>query len=113
MAPVYYKKMAFIAFFNAGCARARYPRPLYPREGRLLHSAITAATDKRCVTIDGKERCKVADPDQQCRDDERGYIYIRRPRQYRAWISSKLAARRAPSPGLPSMAGSSPCRVGS
>ena len=38
MAPVYYKKMAFIAFFNAGVPRARHPRSLSPEGSRLFHS---------------------------------------------------------------------------
>jgi len=76
MAPVYYKKMAFIAFFNAGVRALDIRDPYHPREVGYFIPPITAATDKRCVTIDGKERCKVAIQTNNVETDERGYIYI-------------------------------------
>ena len=82
MAPVYYKKMAFIAFFNAGVRALDIRDPYHPKEVGYFIPSITATTDKRCVTIDGKDRCKISDPDQQCRD-RRARLYLhRRPRQY-------------------------------
>ena len=68
MAPVYYKKMAFISFFNAGVRALDIRDPYHPAEVGYFIPAITAATDKRCVKIDGKDRCKVAIQTQQCRD---------------------------------------------
>src|SRR6202521_377260 len=76
MAPVYYKKMAFIAFFNAGVRALDIRDPYHPAEVGYFIPAITAATDKRCVTIDGKDRCKVAIQTNNVETDERGYIYI-------------------------------------
>src|SRR5207237_10577569 len=52
MAPVFYKKMAFIAFFNA-CVRAIDIRdPYHPTEVGCFIPAITAAIVKRCVDVD-------------------------------------------------------------
>jgi hypothetical protein len=76
MAPVYYKKMAFIAFFNAGVRALDVRDPYHPTEVGYFIPSITAATDKRCVTIDGKERCKVAIQTNNVETDDRGYIYI-------------------------------------
>ncbi|MGY4476641.1 LVIVD repeat-containing protein [Bradyrhizobium sp. USDA 3364] len=75
MAPVYYKKLAFIAFFNAGVRALDIRDPYHPREVGHFIPSITSATDKRCVTIDGKERCKVAIQTNNVETDDRGYIY--------------------------------------
>jgi hypothetical protein len=76
MAPVYYKKMAFIAFFNAGVRALDIRDPYHPVEVGYFIPSITAATDKRCVTVDGKDRCKVAIQTNNVETDDRGYIYI-------------------------------------
>lgn len=76
MAPVFYKKMAFISFFNAGVRALDIRDPYHPQEVGYFIPSITAATDKRCVKIDEKERCKVAIQTNNVETDERGYIYI-------------------------------------
>ena len=76
MAPVFYEKMAFIAFFNAGVRALDIRDPYHPKEVGYFIPSITAATDKRCVKIDGKDRCKVAIQTNNVETDERGYIYI-------------------------------------
>jgi hypothetical protein len=76
MAPVFYKKMAFIAFFNAGVRALDIRDPYHPKEVGYFIPAITDKTDKRCVTIDEKERCKVAIQTNNVETDDRGYIYI-------------------------------------
>jgi hypothetical protein len=47
MAPVYFKKMAFISFFNAGVRALDIRNPYSPREVGHFIPAITAATDRR------------------------------------------------------------------
>ena len=76
MAPVYYKKMAFISYFNAGVRALDIRDPYHPTEVGYFIPSITANTDKRCVKIDGKDRCKVAIQTNNLETDERGYIYI-------------------------------------
>src|SRR4051812_20242326 len=76
MAPVFYKKMALIAFFNAGVRALDIRDPYHPGEVGYFIPSITAMTDKRCVKVDGKDRCKVAIQTNNVETDERGYIYI-------------------------------------
>ncbi len=76
MDPVFYEKMAFIAFFNAGVRALDIRDPYHPKEVGSYIPAITEATDKRCVTVDGKDRCKTAIQTNNVETDARGYVYI-------------------------------------
>jgi hypothetical protein len=76
MAPVFYKKMAFIAFFNAGVRALDIRDPYHPKEVGYFIPSISDKTDKRCVPVDGKDRCKVAIQTNNLETDDRGYIYI-------------------------------------
>jgi hypothetical protein len=75
MAPIYYKKLAFIAFFNAGVRALDIRDPYHPREVGYFIPSITEATDKRCVKVDGQDRCRTAIQTNNVETDERGYIY--------------------------------------
>ena len=76
MAPVFYKKLAFVTWFNAGVRALDIRDPYAPREVGFFIPAITAATDKRCIKVDGKDRCKVAIQSNNVETDDRGYIYV-------------------------------------
>jgi hypothetical protein len=76
MAPVYYKKMAFISWFNAGVRALDLRDPYHPKEVGYFIPAITDKTDKRCVKVAGTDRCKVAIQTNNVETDERGLIYI-------------------------------------
>jgi hypothetical protein len=76
MAPVFYKKVALIAWFNAGVRAIDVRDPYHPKEIGYFIPAITDKTDKRCVKIDGKDRCKVAIQTNNVETDDRGYVYI-------------------------------------
>ena len=76
MAPIYYKKLVFIAFFNAGVRALDIRDPFHPKEVGYFIPSITQNTDKRCVKVDGQDRCKVAIQTNNVETDERGYIYI-------------------------------------
>jgi hypothetical protein len=76
MAPIYYKKFAFITFFNAGVRALDIRDPYHPKEIGYFIPAITEATDKRCVKVDGQDRCKIAVQSNNVETDDRGYIYV-------------------------------------
>jgi hypothetical protein len=76
MAAVYYQKLVFITFFNAGLRALDIRDPYQPKEVAYFIPSITAATEKRCVKIDGQERCKVAIQSNNAEIDDRGYIYV-------------------------------------
>jgi hypothetical protein len=76
MAPVFFRKLAFISFFNAGVRAVDIRDPYHPREVGFFIPSVTEATDKRCVKIDGQDRCKIAIQTNNVETDERGYIYI-------------------------------------
>jgi len=76
MAPVFYKKVAFIAYFNAGVRAVDVRNPYQPKEIGYFIPSITQATDKRCTKIDGVERCKTAIQSNNVETDDRGYIYL-------------------------------------
>jgi alkylation response protein AidB-like acyl-CoA dehydrogenase len=59
-APIYYRKLVFLAYFNAGVRAVDIRNPFAPREVAFFIPAVTPATAKRCVKIDAAERCKVA-----------------------------------------------------
>jgi hypothetical protein len=76
MAPIFYKKVAFIAYFNAGVRAVDVRDPYHPKEIGYFIPSISEATDKRCVKVNGQDRCKVAIQTNNVETDDRGYIYI-------------------------------------
>ena len=76
MDPVFYRKLAFISWFNAGVRALDVRDPYSPREVGYFIPSITAATDKRCIKVDGIDRCKIAIQTNNVETDDRGYIYI-------------------------------------
>jgi hypothetical protein len=76
MSPIYYKRVVFIAFFNAGVRALDVRDPYHPREIGYYIPAVSDKTDKRCVGSGASERCKVAIQTNNVDVDDRGYIYI-------------------------------------
>src|SRR6516162_9037555 len=76
IAPMYDKKLVFVTFFNGGVRAVDIRDPYHPKEAGYFVPAITDKTDKRCIKVDGKERCKVAIQSNNLDVDDRGYIYV-------------------------------------
>jgi hypothetical protein len=76
LTPIYYKRVLFIAHFNAGVRALDIRDPFHPREIAYYIPAITDKTDKRCVGTGAEQRCKVAIQTNNVEVDDRGYIYI-------------------------------------
>jgi hypothetical protein len=76
MTPIYYGRVIFVAFFNAGVRALDIRDPFNPKEIAYYIPPVTANTDKRCVGRGADERCKVAIQTNNVEVDDRGYIYI-------------------------------------
>jgi hypothetical protein len=74
--PIYYKRILFLAHFNAGVRAVDIRDPYHPHEVAYFIPSITANTDKRCIKVKGLDRCKIAIQTNNVEVDDRGYIYI-------------------------------------
>ena len=74
--PIYYKRVLFLAHFNAGVRAIDIRDPFNPKEIGYYIPAITSKTDKRCVGTGADQHCKVAIQTNNVEVDDRGYIYI-------------------------------------
>ncbi|HZQ60886.1 MAG TPA: hypothetical protein VFC24_06020, partial [Casimicrobiaceae bacterium] len=75
MTPIYYKRVLFLAHFNAGVRAIDIRDPYHPKEIGYYIPAVTANTDSRCVKVNGQDRCKIAIQTNNVEVDDRGYIY--------------------------------------
>lgn len=76
MGPIYYKRIVFFSWFNAGVRAVDIRNPFAPREVGYYIPAITKNTAKRCLKVDGVDRCKIAIQTNNVEVDDRGYVYI-------------------------------------
>ncbi len=76
MTPIYYRRIMFEAWFNAGVRAVDIRDPFNPVEIAFYIPATTPDTDERCVTIGGVETCKIAIQTNNVDVDDRGYIVI-------------------------------------
>jgi hypothetical protein len=76
MTPIYYGRVLFVSFFNAGIRAVDIRDPYNPKEIAFYIPAVTDKTDKRCVGEGANERCKIAIQTNNVEVDDRGYVYI-------------------------------------
>jgi hypothetical protein len=74
--PIYYGKLVFVSWFNAGVRAIDVRDPWSPREVAFYIPATTPNTDVRCTTIAGVEICNFAIQTNNVEVDDRGFIYI-------------------------------------
>lgn len=75
-APIFYRKLVFLAYFNAGVRAVDIRDPYRPREAAFYIPATTARTAERCVPTDGGRSCKVAIQTNNVEVDDRGFVYL-------------------------------------
>jgi hypothetical protein len=73
--PIYYRRILFLAHFNAGVRAVDIRDPYHPREVAYFIPSITAKTEPRCIKIGDADRCKLAIQTNNVEVDDRGYIY--------------------------------------
>ena len=76
MTPIYYRKVVFVSYFNAGVRAVDIRDPFSPKEVGFYIPETTENTDPRCITVNGVERCKTAIQTNNVEVDNRGFIYI-------------------------------------
>jgi hypothetical protein len=74
--PVFYGRLVFLAYFNAGVRAVDIRDPFHPVEAAYFIPEVTARTAKRCVDVAGVPRCKTAIQTNNVEVDDRGYIYL-------------------------------------
>lgn len=75
LTPIYYNRILFLTYFNAGVRAVDVRDPFHPQEIGYYIPGTTDKTDKRCVGKGAEEKCKIAIQTNNVEVDDRGYIY--------------------------------------
>jgi hypothetical protein len=73
--PIYYGRVLFVTFFNAGVRAVDIRDPFNLKEIGYYIPAVTANTEQRCLESDPK-KCKTAIQSNNVEVDDRGYVYV-------------------------------------
>ena len=76
MTPIYYERILFVSYFNAGVRALDIRDPFHPKEIAYYIPPVTDKTDKRCIGQGADQKCKTAVQTNNVEVDDRGYIYI-------------------------------------
>ena len=74
--PIYYRRIMFIAHFNAGVRAVDIRDPYHPKEIAYYIPVITDKSDRRCAKAVQDPRCRLAVHTNNVEVDDRGYVYI-------------------------------------
>jgi hypothetical protein len=74
--PIYYGRVAFVTFFNAGLRALDIRDPYNVREIGHYIPAITDKTDVRCVGQGAQQVCKTAIQSNNVEVDDRGNVFV-------------------------------------
>ena len=74
--PPFYKKIVFVAYFNAGVRAIDVRDPYNPTEVAFFIPKTTSGTDLRCGTFRGATVCRQVIQTNNLTTDDRGFIYI-------------------------------------
>ena len=75
MTPIYYKRLMFFSWFNAGVRVVDVRNPYRPKEVGYYIPARTAKTDLRCADEENKTGCVPVIQINNVEVDDRGYVY--------------------------------------
>jgi hypothetical protein len=73
--PIYYNRVLFVAFHNAGVRAVDIRDPYQPKEIGYYIPAVNKNTQESCYGKDSDRHCKVAIDTNNVEVDDRGYIY--------------------------------------
>ena len=73
---VYYRRIMFIAHFNAGVRAVDIRDPYHPKEIAYYVPVITDKNDRRCAKAVHDPRCRLPVHTNNVEVDDRGYVYI-------------------------------------
>ena len=74
--PMFYKKIVFVSYFNAGVRAVDIRNPYQPVEAGYFIPATTKNTQPSCLNENEESRCRIAVQTNNVELDDRGYIYI-------------------------------------
>jgi hypothetical protein len=74
--PIYYGRVMFFSWFNAGVRAVDIRDPFNPVEIGFYIPATNSNTEERCATINGVRQCAVVIQTNNVEVDDRGYVYI-------------------------------------
>jgi hypothetical protein len=76
MTPIWYRKVIFVSWFNAGVRAVDMRNPFRPKGAGYYIPKVTRNTAESCIEVDGQERCKTAIQTNNVEVDDRGLVYI-------------------------------------